>query len=116
MKILVEVFAVLHFIGWAIVLGGYLVSIRKPGLPKGVFHGAATALVSGIVMMGVIESNPDVLGHPFPDGKLAVKLVVALVITVLAFLVQRKGDRAPAWMKHAVGGLTIANIVIAVFW
>ena len=122
MDILFDVFLVLHFIGWAIVLGGYFASLKGAGLARGVFHGAATALVSGIVMMGIIESGaggPDYIDRPW----LIAKLSVALVITVLAFLAKgqgAKGDNgtgavAPA-LKHSIGVLTVVNILVAVFW
>ncbi|WP_425954954.1 hypothetical protein [Xylanimonas sp. McL0601] len=122
MDFLFDAFAFLHFVGWAIVLGGYLASLRTPGLYRGVFHGAATALVAGIVMMGLIESGtagPD----DFSRAKLVTKLVVALVITVLAFVARRQGTKgdngtgavAPG-VKHAIGALTIVNIAVAVFW
>lgn len=122
MDILFNVFLVLHFVGWAIVLGGYFASLRSPGLARGVFHGAATALVAGIVMMGIIESGaggPDYVERPW----LMVKLGVALVIAVLAFLAKRQGAKgdngtgavAPG-LKHAIGALTLVNILVAVFW
>lgn len=114
MEILFNVFAVLHFVGWAIVLGGYFASLRGPALARGVFHGAATALVAGIVMMGLLEGGA--VDHDFDRTKLTTKLVIALVITILAFLAQRKGDKVSPALKHAVGLLTVANIVIAVFW
>jgi len=114
METLFNIFAVLHFVGWAIVLGGYFASLRGPALAKGVFHGAATALVSGIVMMGLLESGA--YDADFVRGKLITKLLVALVITVLAFVAQRQGDKVKPLVKHAVGVLTVANIVVAVFW
>jgi hypothetical protein len=44
-----------------------------------------------------------------------VKLLIAVVITVLVF-VYRKKDPAPSWALWTVGTLTFANIVIAVAW
>ncbi|WP_159795947.1 hypothetical protein [Puerhibacterium puerhi] len=121
MSFLYNVFVFLHFLGWAIVLGGYLASLRSPGLYRGVFHGAATALVAGIVMFGLLEAGA--VDNPFDRTKLTVKLVVALVITVLAFLARRqgaKGDNGTGavtpGLKHAIGGLTIVNMLVAVFW
>jgi hypothetical protein len=120
MEFLYNVFVALHFIGWAIVLGGYLASLRSPGLYKGVFHGALTALVAGIAMVGIGEAS--VWGDGGPDmAKIGVKLVVALVIAVLAFVAKRQGAKsadgavAPG-VKHAIGGLTLVNILVAVFW
>ena len=47
--------------------------------------------------------------------KIGVKLLVAIIITVLVF-VYRKKDPAPSWALWTVGTLTFANIVIAVAW
>ncbi|MFC8733761.1 hypothetical protein ACFT5B_15000 [Luteimicrobium sp. NPDC057192] len=116
MKVLFDIFLILHFVGWAIVLGGYLTSMRKPGLPVGVFHGAATAVVAGLVMMGIYESNKDVLNYELSQAALGAKLVFALIVAVLAFVAQRKKEQTPAWVKHGVGVLVLVNIVIAVFW
>lgn len=114
MEFLYNVFTVLHFVGWALVLGGYLASLRTPGLYKGVFHGAATALVAGIVMVGLAEMG-DFLPYDLDMTKIGIKLAIALVIAVLAFLAKRKGDDVAPGLKHAVGGLVLVNIIVAVF-
>ncbi|AEG43538.1 hypothetical protein [Isoptericola variabilis] len=123
MEFLYNVVAVLHFVGWAIVLGGYLASLRTPGLYRGVFHGAATALVAGAVMMGLLESGAVDAGFEVDRTKLTVKLLVALVIAVLAFLAKRQGAKrdngtgpVTPGLKHTIGALTLVNIVVAVFW
>ncbi|WP_175007893.1 hypothetical protein [Cellulosimicrobium sp. TH-20] len=123
MEFLYNVFVALHFIGWAIVLGGYLASLRSPGLYKGVFHGALTALVAGIAMVGIGEASVwENWSNGGPDmAKIGVKLVVALVISVLAFVAKRQGAKAAdgavaPGLKHAIGGLTLVNILVAVFW
>ena len=111
----------LHFIGWAIVLGGYFVSLRTPGLYRGVFHGAATAAVAGLVMLGLVESGARDFDGDF--NKLRTKLVIAVVIAVLAFFARRQGAKgdngtgavAPV-LKHSIGVLTVINVIIAVFW
>ncbi|MBD5786864.1 hypothetical protein IF650_11815 [Cellulosimicrobium terreum] len=124
MEFLYNVFVALHFIGWAIVLGGYLASLRSPGLYKGVFHGALTALVAGIAMVGIGEASvwPPSGEDGAPDmAKIGVKLGVALVIAVLAFVAKRQAAKASdgavaPGVKHAIGGLTVLNILVAVFW
>ncbi|MGF0115892.1 hypothetical protein ACQFYA_06130 [Promicromonospora sp. Marseille-Q5078] len=123
MEFLYNVFVALHFVGWAIVLGGYIASIKSPGLYRGVFHGAATALVSGIVMMGLLESGAVDLGYEVDRTKLTVKLLVALIIAILAFVAKRqgaKGDNGTGavspGLKHSIGALTLVNILVAVFW
>lgn len=119
MEFLYNVFVALHFVGWAIVLGGYLASLRSPGLYKGVFHGALTALVAGVLMVGIRETGD--FAPELDMAKIGVKLVVALVVAVLAFVAKRQGDRASdgavaPGVKHAIGALTVVNILVAVFW
>ncbi|ANC31079.1 hypothetical protein [Isoptericola dokdonensis] len=123
MEFVYNLLAFLHFVGWAIVLGGYLVSLRSPGLYRGVFHGALAALVGGVGMVGVAEAS-GMWDDGGPDmAKIAVKLTFALVIAVLAFVAKRQGAKgdngtgavAPG-VKHAIGALTLVNIVVAVFW
>ncbi|MCK9792487.1 hypothetical protein M1843_01840 [Isoptericola sp. 4D.3] len=123
MEFLYNVFVALHFVGWAIVLGGYIASIKSPGLYRGVFHGAATALVAGVLMVGTAEMA-DLWADGGPSmAKIGVKLGIALVIAVLAFLAKRQGAKgdngtgavAPG-LKHSIGALTLVNILVAVFW
>lgn len=121
MSFLFNVLVLLHFVGWAMVLGGYFASIRSAGLYRGVFHGAATAAVAGVVMLGLVEGGAVDFGGDV--NKLRVKLLVAVVIAVLAFFARRQGAKAdngtgavtPA-LKHAIGALTLVNVVLAVFW
>ncbi len=81
MDFLYHLLVVLHLIGWAIVLGGTLVNLRTPPkIATGVLHGILTALVTGILMVGIAEST-DVLSYELNTTKIAVKLVVALVVT-----------------------------------
>lgn len=115
MEFIYHVFTVLHFVGWAIVLGGFFASMRTPGLSKGVFHGAATAAVAGILMVGVAE-----MGGLWDDGgpsmtKIAIKLTIALIIAVLAFFAVKKGDKVSPALKNSIGALTLVNIIVAVF-
>lgn len=114
MEFLYNVFVVLHFVGWAIVLGGWFASLKGSGVYKGVFHGALTALVAGIVMVGIASAS-DAVADP-NNTKIAVKLVVALIVAVLAFIANKKGKKVSPAVKYSIGGLTIANILVAVFW
>ena len=114
MDILHGLVIVLHFIGWAIVLGGALAGMREARLPKGVLHGALTALVTGVLLVGIASAGL-VPGEEVDHAKIAVKLVIVLVITALAF-VGRKRPLPQTGIWGAIGVLTLANIVIAVFW
>lgn len=114
MDFLYNLLLVLHLVGWAIVLGGYIATIRQPGVYRGTFHGAATALVTGVLMVGLTESV-DSLGKDPSMVKIGIKLVIALVVTVLALVAKKRGDAVAPAVKHTIGGLTLVNVVIAVF-
>jgi hypothetical protein len=41
---------------------------------------------------------------------------VALVVTVLIWVNRKRGDDVPAGVVHAIGGLTVLNVMVAVLW
>jgi hypothetical protein len=49
-------------------------------------------------------------------AKIGVKLVIALAVAVLAVIAVRKGENVSQGLKGAVLGLTLVNILVAVFW
>lgn len=112
MSFLLHLFLVLHLVGMAIVLGGYFATLRDPGVYRGTFHGALTALIAGIAMVGIKEAQDSDLNHV----KIAVKLVIALIVVALALFAKNRPESVKPAVKHAIGGLTLANVVIAVFW
>ncbi|MEE6280704.1 hypothetical protein [Georgenia sunbinii] len=113
MTILYNVLLVLHLVGWAIVLGGTVTNIRKPRIAPGVLHGALTALVTGILMVGVAEAALDTdINHM----KIGIKLVIAAIVTVLVILAGRRKDGPTSGAVGAIAGLTVVNIAIAVLW
>lgn len=115
MHVLYGLLVVLHLIGWAIVLGGSLVTLRDGRLPAGAWHGALTALVTGLVMVGLRSAEVGDLTPP-DNAKIAVKLLVALVVTVLVWFGRRQPERTDKRLVGAVLGLTAANVVVAVLW
>lgn len=113
METLRLILLVLHILCWAVVIGGWATRLRTPvPIANGVPHAAAGALVTGLLLVGVREMDD----LPVDNAKIGVKLVVALVVTVLAFMANSKGDRTPVWMAHAIGGLAVVNVCIAVLW
>lgn len=114
MKLLFDVVLVLHLLGWAIVLGGTLTNLRTPKIATGVLHGVLTALVTGILMVGLAESGA--VDEDFDMAKIGVKLVVALAVTGLVVVGTRKPERVSRQLVGAIAGLTVVNVAIAVLW
>ena len=120
MEFLRNLLLVLHFVGLAVLLGGFSAQIGQAVLriTPGMFHGALLQLITGFGLVGVRESlhkdDPAEWGE-VDNAKVGVKLLILIAIFVLV-LVSRKKERIGVAPWLAVGLLTIANIVIAVFW
>lgn len=114
MELLRDISLFLHLLGFAALFGGALVQARAEPrvVSNAMLHGALTALVAGLVLVGVLESMP---GASVNHLKISVKLVVALVIAVLCW-VNRKKPAIPAGLFFGLLGLTALNAAVAVFW
>jgi hypothetical protein len=112
---------VLHFVGLASLLGGFLTQIRTmaQGLARiipAMVHGVWTAFVTGLLLVGVAEariaSGADL---SIDHTKIAVKTVVVLVVLVLV-MTQRKKESVKTPIFASIGALTLTNVVLAIFW
>lgn len=118
MEFLYNVIVVLHFLGLASLIGGFLVQIKATDrvVNNAMWHGAWVQLVTGLLLVGLAYPlNADVEDWEMDNAKIAVKLVILLAILVLAG-VNRKKESISAGVWGAIGGLATANVIIAVFW
>lgn len=119
MSFIYNLIVVLHFIGLASVVGGFLVQMKSPdkGVNPAMLHGALTQLVTGLLMVGIVEMGIYLPyeGFTIDNAKIGVKLLITVIITVLAF-VGRKRTLPQVGLWGAIGALSITNILIAVFW
>lgn len=113
MEILRDILVFLHFIGLAALFGGLFVQLRSDPriVNAAVVHGALTQVVTGVLLVGLLEG----MDAEVNNAKIGVKLLVALVITVLAFA-NRKKTSIPSGLFFGLMGLTALNIAVAVFW
>ena len=116
MDILHSILLAAHLIGMAIIVGTFLVQMRKNAdfavVP--VFVGAIVQLVSGLALVGLAEATD----HDLNYAKIATKLIIAVAVFVaalLAFRTNRNGGRVKPFF-HAAGGLALINLLVAVFW
>lgn len=114
MDLVLSIVLILHFIGLAGIIGGWLATIKAPYMAKGILHGAILQVVTGIILVGLreMQDNAD-LNHM----KIGIKLVIALVILVVAIIGVRKEAQAQgstATLAHVAGVLGIVNVAIAV--
>jgi FtsH-binding integral membrane protein len=113
MDFLRDLLLFLHFIGLAALFGGLFVQVATHPrvVNNAMFHGILTQLVTGLLLVGVLEAGD----HEVDNAKIGVKLLVALVIGVLVF-VNRKKPSLPDGLYLGLLGLTALNIAVAVFW
>jgi hypothetical protein len=116
MKTAFDLFLILHLVGLASLLGGFLVqmSAATKTIVPAMVHGAWTMLVSGMAMMGLAEGlkDEDVTGLQMKFG------VKGLILGVILTLVmsQRKKESIDKAIYFSIGGLALANVAIAVLW
>lgn len=116
MTILIQIFVVLHLVGVASLLGGFLTQMKqmKTGETRVVpamVHGALTMLVTGLVLIGLHEGD----GSSVNNIKMALKLLLLIVILVLVWL-NRDKEKVSTAITGSIGLLTVANMFIAVMW
>jgi predicted membrane protein len=116
-----NVLVILHLVGMASVLGGFLTQMKAMGkkaarIVPAMIHGAWTALITGILLVGVAQWRIG-MGANFEvdHTKIAVKSVIAAVIVVLV-MINRKKDNVATPAFGAIGALTLTNLVLAVIW
>ena len=112
---------VIHLVGLSALLGGFLVQIKAlraktAEILPAMVHGAWTALLTGLLLVGVREWELALGGGEDLDhSKIAIKTVVVLIIVVLVML-KRKQKPVPGAILGTIGALTLLNVVLAVFW
>lgn len=113
MDLLRDVLLFLHFIGLAALFGGLFVQVKAHPrvVNNAMFHGILTQLVTGLLLVGLLEAGEDPVDHT----KIGIKLVVALVVGAL-ILIHRKKPSLPDGIFLGLLGLTALNIAVAVFW
>jgi cytochrome bd-type quinol oxidase subunit 2 len=112
-----NVLLILHFVGLASLLGGFLVQLRTTPrvINNAMFHGALLQLITGILLVAVIEMQKNEPGaETINNTIMGIKLVVLLIITAL-IVVNRKKEQISNAIWLAIGLLTLLNIVIAVY-
>lgn len=104
-----------HILGAAALVGGWLATFKKPTVGLFQFIGAWVQLVTGVLLVGMLEMGDADVNRI----KIAVKLSLLIVILVTAWIGRRKvkrGQTVPTGLAHAVGGLALVNVGLAVFW
>lgn len=116
MSFLYELIVAVHLLGMAAIVGSFFVVLRAPRYVPTFLWGALTQLVSGLVLVGLRESGAVPGEEPLNHLKIGVKLLIALVVAVIAWMERNNRDTAKTGMIHAIGGLAVINVLVATLW
>lgn len=113
MDFVLDVLVFLHLLGMASLFGGAFVQVRSSQrvVNNAMLHGILTQIVTGLLIVGVLESDTEPVNHP----KIGVKFALAVIIGVLV-IVNRKKPSIPNGLYFGLLGLTVATVGVAVFW
>lgn len=111
MDTLYTVIVGLHILSWLGALA--LIDPRGGVVRKGAAHAIATALLTGLILVGLGESV-DSLDKDYNHMKIGIKLVVAAAATIYAFM-QAKKD-TPNRAAGILFGLVGLNVLLAILW
>ena len=113
MQLAHQLLVLLHLIGFAALFGGLLVQIRakEPEVNASMLNGSFTLLLTGLALVTLEELGADQMNYV----KMAIKLLLMAVIVVLV-VKNRKFVTIPRGLWGLIGGLTIANALVAVLW
>lgn len=117
MEILRLILLFLHLLGMALIIGGYFANVKSPRVIPGMLHASFLQLLTGLALVGVAEMGPGEVDH----AKIAVKTVLAIAVTVLALLGNRRekaspGEGASAGLAHGTVAAAVLAVAVAVFW
>ncbi len=113
MKTVFNIALGVHILSILGILGLLLSQVQKSPrkLNPGVIHASLTALVAGIVMVGVLPQIEE--EDPVNHAKVGVKAIVLAVILILGYKNVKK-EVLQNWVWGTMLGLTVLNIIIAV--
>ena len=115
MKLVFDIFLILHLLAFAIIFGGVFAEVRnfKAGakINSGILHGSWLALITGLVMAGLIPMvEPEETLNPVA---LSIKGLALTGIFFLGYTYQKK-ENTPKLVVPIIGILALVSVVTAV--
>jgi len=115
MELVQNIVLILHLIGLASLLGGFLTQMKelKTGgrIAPAMLHGAWLLLITGFALVGMVEASGS---EHVNNIALAIKCVIITAIFFLAYGFSKKDLSTRKWVVPTIGLLTVINICVAV--
>lgn len=115
MEIVIGSVVVLHLLGMATIVGGwiaYRLGAARALVPLA--WGARAQVLLGLILVGLVEMNQEELNY----AKIGVKLVVSLAVVACAEIasVRAKRGEPTGTLINTAFALTLVNVLVAVLW
>lgn len=117
MEILRSVVVLLHIIGFAVIVGPWVVEAveRRFRVTRVMNYGVLLSLITGLALAAPWPADVE-LNYP----KIGIKLVILLIVAGLAGMgsarQKKSGEAVPRPMFVAIGVLTLIAAALAVVW
>jgi uncharacterized membrane protein len=106
----------LHLLGTIGILVSLLLSRKK--LSPGITHSALLSLITGLALVGLryplVDADP-MKWEEVDNTKISIKLLIVFVILVIGYK-NKKKEVVSKLVFGVISLLTVANILIAVWW
>lgn len=117
MNVVYDVIVLAHLLGMAVLVGGWISTIRAPSATAPMVWGARLQLITGLALVGLaeaVDSAEASVDHTKVGAKLLVSVVV-LACVEIARAREKKGEPQPV-LVNAAGYLAVLNVAIAALW
>ncbi|EHR53378.1 hypothetical protein SacmaDRAFT_5217 [Saccharomonospora marina XMU15] len=116
MEIVYDLLVVTHLLGMAGIISGVVARATTTAGPAGAItlYSAGAQVITGLALVGIASAG--LVAADVNNTKVAVKLGVAVLVLVLAHVLWRRPQTSGKGLFATLAGLTVANVVIAVFW
>lgn len=128
MEIVQNILVLLHLIGMAMIVGGYLVTVKAPRVLPGMLHAAGLQVVTGILLFGMLEMQ----GNPTMSLRAGAGIKILLgLVALIVFIIGNKREKAAgaeavtdgavktaapsATMAHIGFAAAVLAVIVAVF-
>lgn len=121
MEIIMNILLFLHIVSISLVFGIWVGNFKRAIVVPGQFHASVLALATGFGMYFIRMDQEMQISHMV----VGIKMLLAIIICAAAFKGQLKYKQARAAgtpeagrsipLAHAVGGLALINIALAMF-
>ncbi|WP_083707236.1 hypothetical protein [Intrasporangium flavum] len=117
MDLVYNLLVVLHLLGMAAIVGGWIAVRSGRTVIAPVVWGARAQIVTGVLLVGIASAIKDD-EHTVNNTKIAVKLLIALVVAAMAEIGHarsKRGEDAGTFLDVAGGG-AVVNVGVAALW